>query len=169
MISYEPFAGNFARLRANVGARKNIEPVRAAVAGRSGALRLYHPRSERLSGVYSTHADFGERSDHMSETYDEVPAVSLAELFERHAIERCDLLKIDVEGAEYDILYSAPRELLGRVERIHGEYHDVERDDPRSRIERFTAFLEDAGYEVDVKPHRRKPNHGMFFAARRAS
>ena len=59
---------------------------------------------------------------------------------------------------------SAQPETLQRIRHIHGEYHDRERDNPRSRIERFTGFLEAAGFAVSLEAHRRKPDHGMFFA-----
>ena len=73
---------------------------------------------------------------------------------------------IEVEGGEYDILYSAA-DLLPRVKRIHGEYHDVRADDPRTRIDNFASWLRDQGYsKLRVDEHPRMPNHGMFFASR---
>ncbi len=102
----------------------------------------------------------------MTARYDEVPARSLDEVFARNAIEACDLLKIDVEGSEYAILHGASDATLARVARIHGEYHDVAPEDPRTRIDAFADFLRSRGYAVEVVPHPRKPNLGLFFAAR---
>jgi len=50
--------------------------------------------------------------------------------------------------------------------RAKGEYHNVSPDDPRTRIQKFRLFLEEKGYEVEVIPHRRKENFGMFFASK---
>ena len=70
------------------------------------------------------------------------------------------------EGGEYDILYPAA-DILPRVKRIHGEYHDVRADDPRTRIDNFAQFLRDNGYrDLVVEAHPKMPNHGMFFAVR---
>ena len=53
----------------------------------------------------------------------QVPMVTLDSLIPPEAI--VDLLKIDVEGAEYDVFQSAPPELLRRIRRIVMEYHPV--------------------------------------------
>jgi hypothetical protein len=37
---------------------------------------------------------------------------------------------------------------------------------PRTRIDAFAGFLRSRGYNVEVEPHRRKPNLGLFFATR---
>ena len=163
VIAYEPYPPHFAQLVKNVAGRANVETVEAAVAGKSGTARLYEPLNEGQSGTHSLHPESG---GYMSKRFHEVQALSLDELFARHAIEVCDLLKLDVEGSEYEILYGASADTLARVRRIHGEYHDVRREDPRTRIAAFTRFLRDAGFEVEVVPHRRKENHGNFFAAR---
>lgn len=164
VIAYEPVAGNFEQLRANCAGRRDIEAVHAAVAGRTGKLRIYRPVA---SGFTGRHSAYRELAGLMSDAYDEVDAISLDELFRRHAIDRCDLLKIDCEGAEYEILHAAGDATLARVARIHAEYHDVDPGDPRTRIAHFDAFLQGKGYATTVEPHRRHPNQGMLFAERR--
>ncbi len=52
----------------------------------------------------------------------EVPSVTLDQIFARHDIQRCALLKIDVEGAEYGILRSSTQ--LHRVDNLRGEFHE---------------------------------------------
>ena len=163
VIAYEPFPENFAWLERNVGTRSNVTPICKAVAGKPGILRLYLPINDALSGVYSS---FQEMGGLMSKSFEKVPAITLDQLFAEHAIDRCDLLKIDVEGQEYDILYATSDTSFERIHRIHGEYHNVVQQDPRTRIANFVSFLESKGFNVSVKPHRRKENHGMFFAVK---
>jgi FkbM family methyltransferase len=163
VISYEPIPESYALLEWNVAHYKCVDTVRAAASGEAGSLRIYHPRTPHLSGVYSS---FREMGGHMSDRYDDVAAITLAEIFKRHELDRCDLLKIDVEGQEYDILYAAPEDVISRITRIHCEYHDVAREDPRSRIAALDAYLQRHGFDVELLPHRRKPNHGMLFATR---
>ena len=38
---------------------------------------------------------------------------------------RCKLLKMDVEGSEYNILYRASIETLTRIDYFTAEYHDI--------------------------------------------
>lgn len=163
VVTYEPIADNFECLRRNCDSRPNVESVLCAVAGKAQRIRVYRPKNPTLSGVHSIYTEMG---GHMSEGYDEVDAITLDQLFARHAIDHCDLVKIDVEGAEYEILHATSRETFGRIDRIHGEYHDVQPDDPRSRIGNFEGFLQSMGYTTEIVPHRREENHGMFFARR---
>ncbi|MFQ5698531.1 MAG: FkbM family methyltransferase [Myxococcota bacterium] len=163
VIAYEPHAGNFACLERNLAGRPNVVRVQAAVAGTAGTLRLHHPEHEGLSGIYSAYREEGR---HLSSRFEEVRAETLDQLFESHGIEVCDLLKIDVEGAEYEILHAASSATLERVHRIHGEYHDVARDDPRTRIGSFVKFLEGLGFTVELDRHRRRENLGLFYAER---
>jgi len=163
VLCYEPVPANFAQLERNVAGFAHVQPFRAAVSGTTGTLRIYQPSSEALSGRHSAYADVNA---YLTERYDEVPALSLDEVFARNGISACDLLKIDVEGSEYEILHGASDATLARTARIYGEYHDVAPEDPRTRIAAFAEYLRGRGYAVEVRPHRRKTNLGLFFATR---
>lgn len=163
VLAFEPFGLNYECLLKNTAACGNVEALCEAVAGQPGTLRLYRPRESAMTGAFST---FQEIAQVDQAAYDEVPATTLDQIFQRFQIERCDLLKIDIEGREYEVLHAASDETLGRTRRIYGEYHDVEPEDPRTRIGAFREFLQAKGYAVDLVPHHRKPNHGMFYAVR---
>ena len=166
VISYEPVPGHFEQLSRNTRGIAHVTAVPKAVSGKPGSIRIYRPLAESRSGAHSA---FLENQGLSSEAYDEAEAVTLDSVFTEHRITRCDLLKLDVEGAEYDILHAASDETFSRIHAIHGEYHDVRADDPRTRIDAFRVFLEGKGFAADVVPHRRKPNHGMIFARRRST
>ena len=163
VVSYEPFPGNVEQLRRNARVWPEVELVPEAVAGKPGTLRLYRPKAEGLSGLHSAYRDGANLTD----AFDEVPATTLDQLFERHQIADCELLKIDVEGAEYDILYAASDATFARIRRIYGEYHNVRPEDPSTRIAALSAFLGSKGFDVELAP-KQKDNLGMFYAVRRA-
>lgn len=52
-----------------------------------------------------------------------IPRMSLPELLEAMAIERVRVLKLDIEGAEYDVLGACPKEVLERIDYIAMEFH----------------------------------------------
>ncbi len=56
---------------------------------------------------------------------EEVQSITLDEIFEKYSLKRCKLLKIDCEGAEYEILYNT--KVLGSIENMRGEVHDCDR------------------------------------------
>ncbi len=163
VVAFEPNPRNFERLARNAAGRPRITALRRAVAGKPGTLRLYRPEAASRSGTYS---GFRSPGSGLSDAYDEVPATTLDDAFARHGVETCALLKVDIEGGEYDALYAASDATLARVERIHGEYHDLGPERPDASGEALGAFLARKGFAVELVPHRRKPNHGMFFAAR---
>ena len=163
VISYEPNASNFDCLTRNVAACLNVEAVCEGVAPDSGPLQLYRPTSERHSELYSR---YRESSPELSDRYDLVPAVSLEALFERHRIDVCSLLKLDVGGFEYDILYSAPKPVLDSIERIHTMYHPVAPGHPRMRGQALARYLEERGFSVELTREERGVDRGRIFARR---
>jgi FkbM family methyltransferase len=163
VIVYEPDPANLDLLERNLAGFGNVQRVAEAVSGTPGRLSLHKQAGGQLGGRSTL---FPELAGPYTDETLEVPVTTLDAIFDTHAIERCDLLKIDVEGAEYAILGGAGKDTLARVARIAGEYHDVRPDDPRTRIEAFRAFLESAGFDVETRPSRRNTNTGLFFAHR---
>jgi FkbM family methyltransferase len=65
----------------------------------------------------------------------------LSDVLEEEGIERIDLLKVDVEGAELDVLRGIRDEHWGRIRQIVMEVHDTE-----GRLERIVALLRGHGF-----------------------
>ncbi len=55
-----------------------------------------------------------------------VKATSLEKIVSENNIEEIELLKIDCEGAEYEILPNSPVLLSGRIKNMVGEFHEIE-------------------------------------------
>jgi hypothetical protein len=70
----------------------------------------------------------------------EVKTLTLQSLVGSHEV--VDLLKIDAEGAEYETLPSASRDVLRRIRQIEMEYH------PSGEPERLFRRLRDCGFQV---------------------
>lgn len=74
-----------------------------------------------------------------------VRVVTLDDVFELYAIDCCDLLKLDCEGAEYEILYGCSAQTLGRVRHLVLEYHEGLNANGPDELE---AFLREQGFAV---------------------
>jgi FkbM family methyltransferase len=92
----------------------------------------------------------------------EVTQSTLAAVFRDFGLERCDFLKIDCEGGEYDILLTTSADTLARIERICLEYHDGSRHHHRELVE----VLERAGFAVSLTPNRAYRELGFLYARR---
>jgi FkbM family methyltransferase len=151
VYAYEPFPESFELLCANAARNRldAIRPSRLAVGGERGQRRLFvglgHGRNTLLGAA--------EQSSVV------VECITLADVFERERIDRCDLLKLDCEGAEYEILLGAPGGLLRRVDRIAMEYHQV----PAHLSEELVDLLRGAGFQVRCAGQART---GYLFARR---
>ncbi len=148
VIAVEPVGANFELARRNCELspwRERIVLRRIAVGARSGSLRLY--LSEANRGGHSLCPDHAARWQ--AAGWEDVPALALDELFRREGIERCALLKCDVEGAEFEIFESAPAEVLARIDRILMEVHLTTERWNTAAAARLAARLEAAGLKVD--------------------
>ncbi len=141
VVAFEPSPASFALLRENLALNgvTSVDAIEAAVGATSGTVSI-DVDGDPLTARSGTATSGGVM----------VRSFSLADAMTEAGIERVDLLKLDCEGAEYDILRGAGKDVLARVERIVMEYHDL--DDAHER-ESLVRSLKDAGYEVETFPN----------------
>lgn len=147
VIAIEPVEENRALLRKNLagcGVQNRVRLIEGAISGRSGE-RLRMWKSADNSGGHSLQQNPATAA---APSEEEVTTVSLADLFAREGVTRCDLLKCDVEGAEFDALLSAPQETLRKVERVAIELH-LTPDLPADRPDALRAHLRAAGFALE--------------------
>jgi FkbM family methyltransferase len=137
--AYEPGPDAFAALQRNVVGRR-VDVVHAAVVGAAtnGSIDLFlHGERSTRNTVLGREIGSGEDLTQRVS----VPAVPISDVL----AEPCDLLKIDCEGAEFDIFAAATDEDLRRAARVVLEFHRLV-GDPETLIER----LRDAGFDARI-------------------
>ena len=102
--SFEPEDQNAARFRENIAlnALSNVTLHQTAVSTVDGALKLYLS-NDRNAGTHST----VYIESNVSTEFIEIPSVRLDSFVRQHALQPVDLIKIDVEGAEVDVIEGA--------------------------------------------------------------
>jgi hypothetical protein len=78
----------------------------------------------------------------------EISCISLKEVFAGNKIDKCDLMKMDCEGAEYEILYNAPKNILQKIKKISMEFHNI--DDLKNNDKELISFLRKSGFKVKL-------------------
>jgi FkbM family methyltransferase len=164
VICCEPIKSNLDFLKLNRNGRKNIEVVEKAVAGEKCFINMFKPNTENWSARYSMVFNVNSKDENEVES---VECTTLDELFEEHQIKTCDLIKMDIEGAEYETLYNASDHVLDKIDRIVGEYHHLEKDNDSHNIQALKKYLGQKGYRVEVVPHRRIDYIGWFFCQKK--
>lgn len=154
VLCFEPHPLNYDLLQTNVLTNqcRNIETFPLAVAAHRGTRSLYITDSN--TGGHSLVRTSGERM--------EVDVVPLTDIFRLQRLRTCDLLKVDAEGAEYEVLLKTPPEILERVRCIAAEYHLV--DGTTEPLETTVDYLNEVGFDVNCKASG--PDTGMVFASR---
>lgn len=142
IYSYEPFKTHFNRLLENIKLNKihNVKAFNQAVGGSRGKRNL------NISNISSgMHSFFFEGSGEKTS----VECTTLKDIFDSNKIKRCDFLKIDCEGAEYEILYNLPTKYFKRLNKIALEWDNL--DNKKSNIISLRNFLREKGFKVKVK------------------
>lgn len=145
IFAFEPDPHNFRQLQKNAALNPGRTEVNhMAVAGISGEVKLFGG----CSNEHSTGASIAQ-DENASGGY-AVAATSLEDLFAKCSIERCGLLKMDCEGAEFQILYAAPQSVLDRIDQMILEVHSTEQDGSQS-FAGLRQFLQDRGFKTKCK------------------
>jgi FkbM family methyltransferase len=149
VIGVEPVRENFQlaqRMLDGSGLAHKVTLRKAAVAAESnGTVRIF--ASNQNAGGHSMFRKHAAQWGGVR--YEDVPAISLSDLFEQEGIKHCSLLKCDVEGAEFDVIANTPLELLSSIDRILMEVHlNVINWDPQ-KFNDFTGRLAAAGFRIE--------------------
>jgi len=133
VYAVEPISEYIAALEDNkaLNSLSNVEIVQAALGDHEGVIGLFVAGNR--SGTHFVSATSTET----------VRLTSLQQLMQELRIERIDLLKMDCEGAEWEILPAA-LEVLPRIMQICMEFHP----DRGWTGDKLAAFLRESGYEV---------------------
>ncbi|MFT4035554.1 MAG: FkbM family methyltransferase [Patulibacter sp.] len=142
IIALEASPTTFAALQANTADLPQVETRHCALAAQSGTLTLFEYDGLSSSGSTLTGGDHSRAV--------EVPAIGLDDLLDE-LDEPVDLLKFDIEGAEFDV-FSASRPTPDRVRNLVGEMHDWLPHIGYTEHE-FLALLSQYGVEVDRSGH----------------
>jgi len=54
--------------------------------------------------------------------YTEIDTITIADIFDKYQIKEADVMKIDIEGAEYDLLINTPDDILKRIKYLTLEF-----------------------------------------------
>ena len=147
VFSFEPVPVNYAQLERhrNLNSSKRIKCFPKAVAGQAGEISLSFDSSDSFTTSATIFKQAGQQTESIK-----VPCLTLSQVFDENNIKKCDLLKMDCEGAEYDILYNCPMNYLQRIDQIAMEVHNGEKEN--QNIEALEAFLRKQGFSTRRRP-----------------
>lgn len=153
VFSFEPVPENFKYLRNHKEAHPDLNwsLFNTAVSNKEGAFDFYYNDGHSPEGVdvsaslFPPDRIFTVHDSHKKIT---VPVIDLKKWLRENDISHCDILKLDCEGAEYDILYSMPDEYFPSIRYIVADVHKMSNEN--ENIASLSSFLEKKGYLVET-------------------
>ena len=139
IFSYEPMKENYKILVDNVKNNNlvNIKTFNLAVSN-SQSVKLY------INDDESGHSMFSKSSNFIT-----VKSISLEDIFNQNNIQECNFLKLDCEGAEYEIIENLPTKFFEKIEKIVIEYHMA--DSHPELLSKMKKDLENRNYKIKTK------------------
>jgi len=117
IIALEPDRENFNQLKKNVKLNlltDKIDVYNMAMWESSGTIKIYYePRLTLGSSIVTA----------PSESSQQVMSITIHDLLDKYIKDECDLMKIDIEGAEYEVILNSDLKDLKRIRRVFVEYH----------------------------------------------
>jgi FkbM family methyltransferase len=158
VIAFEPDPSAFAILKGNIAGASNVELIHAAASDRQGTFTLYRHKEFKKNPTKLNNSSSLLRSRHSADRSMavEVQVVDFAQFLASRNLLRVELLKIDIEGAEVQLLEQlfATGEIR-RFRQVFVETHErvlPELDVPTSQLKRRALEYPDIAFHWE--------NHG---------
>ncbi len=147
VICVEPIPANLELARRNVrlnGLSPKVVFRQNAMAPRSNdRARIFLSSEPCAHSIRREHTAAWENTGHL-----DVPTINLPDLFQREGIERCSLLKCDIEGAEFETFRDVPPEILAKIGRIVMEVHFTTDQWNLDQFHALEAKLKSANFDL---------------------
>ena len=151
VYAIEPCKANYELMLKNVELNKsyNIWNFHFGLAKRHEIRRLY--KSPYSTGAYGIYHNEPTR-------YEDILCITFDEFIDSQELKQIDLLKIDCEGAEYEILFNMSKENLKKIKHIIMECHDAQGFD----YEDMDKFLKESGFKTKLKKNKCNENYYIY-------
>lgn len=123
IYTIEPSKLNYNQLNKNIqdSGKKNIQSFHLAIGGENKNCELFLGTSENNS-IFHNYSLLNQQKREK----DRIKMQTLEHFMKNNQIEKVDFLKLDCEGAEYEIIASTPKSIFEKIDRVVMEFHDVQ-------------------------------------------
>jgi FkbM family methyltransferase len=143
IFTFEPVKENFELLTENIKINniENIIPENIAVSTDESKVTIFLNDDQSGHGI------------HVKTSRSRIiDSKNLEEICLSNNINKCDFLKIDAEGSEFEICENIPENLLKKISKIVMEYHIFDKKSIE-KLERIIEKFEKNNFEIIKKPH----------------
>jgi len=141
IFAFEPYDKSFEILMKNLNINKikNVIPENLGVSKHTGTSTLYLKKDFAIGNSVYKNSNLDLKID--------IKTISVQDIIKKNDIQKIDILKLDCEGAEYEILLNLDQETLLKIKKIVSEMHpNIE----NFEIEQVKKFLIKNGFDVKI-------------------
>jgi FkbM family methyltransferase len=115
IFCFEPVKENYDLLVTNLQINKitNVKSFNIAVSQKIGEVKIFLNEEDE-----SGHSMFGSGKKSI-----QIESTSLKNIIDTNSLEKCDFIKMDCEGVEYEIIDSLPTDYFVKIKKMCIEYH----------------------------------------------
>jgi len=150
VVAFEPNEENFCLLKANLKMNhvNSVVARNLAIACSSGERKFYLSVDSHNHSLVKFSENLVERK---------VNCVAFPDVIR----EKCDLVKMDAEGGEFEILQNVSDDVFSKIRNFYIEYHEYSSE---MIAEKLKSILEKAGYNVQRFPSHYDKRMGFLLA-----
>lgn len=145
ILCFEPNISAFSKLKENLKDEVDLKFFNLAVSHNNTPLKLYINKDNSLVSSGCIKTDFSY----------EVNSITLNDIFNQNEISNVDLLKLDIEGMEFDLIENCDVSQFKKIKHFLIEYHDFYFENGTEKLEKLIDKLKNNGYIVK-KPDKYK-------------
>lgn len=117
---------------------KNVTIINSAVSNKKGLLTFYKDKDNYIASSIFESLDTKQ---------EQIQSMRIDDIIKENNIEKIDFLKMDCEGAEYEIILNLNDTALTKIRKISLEVHDYIKGFSKKQI---IKFLESKNFKVDT-------------------
>lgn len=174
IYTFEPAKNTFNILCENLKGYENVKKFNMALSDKNGIVDFKISGSSAVNSFYDSFNTSKENTTTLGKTkIDQVRTMNIETFMKNNDVDRIDVLKLDCEGAEWNIFPTITDQLLKhRIRKITMEVHDFFGDDnsAEARLKRSKDLVDRLnvlGYEVKIDQKIMNGELGNLWAIRR--
>lgn len=141
VYAFEPIQATFAALEKNVAGNPSIHPVKMGLGTVTGKLNILLNEEDTINSLKVTEAHAGIIGT------EEIDLIRLDEFLQQRQLQQVDILKIDVEGFEFEVLQGCGAYLKNGISCIYIEV-GYEREPAKVHFADVDSYMEAKGFQL---------------------